>query len=520
MNFIKNLENNVKTTTENGAVAYATTSSKLLDFFYKVSSFRKNPVDYSLFDAAYYQDKAMALRFLLFLRDVREGMGERDTFRKLLLHLTEIDMPISNRFLYIVDLPEFGRWDDYIYLFANTKYEGLKRYIAGILQETLDDDLYNYSNGKPYSLLAKWMPSINTSSNKTVAVGNELRKYFRMSPSQYRKTLSKLRKGLDVLEVKLSSNKWDKVDYSHVPSLANIKYKNSFLRHDGDRRTEYLNDAACGKKKINANSMFLYDIIHAYEKDICFMNFEKKIPPVDNTLENLWASQNKPKTFADTLVVRDGSGSMTSRVSKNVSAMEIGDSIALYCAKNNTGVFKDKIMAFSNNPKMITVNCNTLRDNIEKLIKNTECSTTNVESVFDLILKTAKKCNARQADMPKNVLIISDMQFNSAMCDKDAFGFPLRNQNIQEDDTLFENIEKKYNACGYELPKLIFWNVSCYNDGTVPIQSSRNGVILLSGFSKELVDMICCSDLDPYKALCRQLNKPRYDIVEEIFKYC
>ena len=516
MNFIENLENNVKTTTENGAVAYATTGSKLLDFFYKVSSFRKNPVDYSLFEEAYYQDKAMTLRFLLFLRDVREGMGERDTFRKLLLHLTEIDMPISNRFLYTVDLPEYGRWDDYIYLFANTKYEGLKRYIAGVLQETLDNDLYNYSNGKPYSLLAKWMPSINTSSKKTVAVGNELRKYFRMSPSQYRKTLSKLRKGLDVLEVKLSSNKWDKVDYSHVPSLANIKYKDSFFRHDGVRRIKYLNDVASGKKKINANSMFLYDIIHAYEKDVDLNGYY--VPPVDDTLENLWASQKKPKTFADTLVVRDGSGSMTLRVSKNVSAMEIGDSIALYCAKNNTGVFKDKIMAFSNNPKMITVNCNTLRDNIEKLMKNTECSTTNVESVFDLILKTAKKYNATQSDMPNNVLIISDMQFNTAMCDKDEFGFPLRNQNIQEDDTLFENIEKKYNACGYELPKLIFWDVSCYNDGTVPIQSSRNGVILLSGFSKELVDMVCCSDLDPYKALCRQLNKPRYNVVEEIFK--
>ena len=518
MNFIENLENNVKTTTENGAVAYATTGSKLLDFFYKVSSFRKNPVDYLLFDEAYYQDKAMTLRFLLFLRDVREGIGERDTFRKLMLHLTEIDAQIADKFLYIVNLSEYGRWDDYIYLFANTKDESLKRYIAAILQKTLDDDLYNYSNGKSYSLLAKWMPSINTSSKKTVAVGNELRKYFRMSPSQYRKTLSKLRKGLDVLEVKLSSNKWDNVDYSHVPSLANIKYKDSFLKHDFDRRTKYLNDVSCGKKKINANSMFLYDIIHAYEKDADSNGHY--VPPVDGTLENLWASQKKSKTFADTLVVRDGSYSMTERVSKNVSAMEIGDSIALYCAKNNTGVFKDKIMAFSNNPKMITVNCSTLRDNIEKLMKNTECSTTNVESVFDLILKTAKKCNARQADMPKSVLIISDMQFNAAMCDEDAFGFPLYNQNIQEDDTLFENIEKKYNACGYELPKLIFWNVSCYNDGTVPIQSSRNGIILLSGFSKELVDMVCCSDLDPYKALCKQLNKPRYDVVEEIFKYC
>ena len=516
MNFIENLENNVKTTTENGAVAYVTTGSKLLDFFYKVSSFRKNPVDYSLFDEAYYQDKAMTLRFLLFLRDVRQGMGERDTFRKLLLHLTEIDIPISNRFLYTVDLPEFGRWDDYIYLFANTKYDDFKRYIAGVLQEQLYDDLYNYSNGNPYSLLAKWMPSINTSSKKTVAVGNELRKYFRMSPSQYRKTLSKLRKGLDVLEVKLSSNKWDKVDYSHVPSLANIKYKDSFLKHDFARRNEYLIDVASGKKKINANSMFLYDIVHAYEKTADFSGCY--MIPVDNTLENLWNSQKKPKTFVDTLVVRDGSGSMTVNVSKNVSAMEIGDSIALYCAKNNTGVFKDKIMTFSYNPKIVTVNCKTLHDNIEKLMKNTECSTTNVESVFDIILETAKKCNATQADMPKNILIISDMQFNAAMRKTDRFGFLLSNQNIQADDAVFEHIEKKYKDCGYELPKLIFWNVSCYDDGIVPIQGLRNGLILLSGFSKELVDMICCNELDPYKALCKKLNSPRYDVVEEIFK--
>ena len=516
MNFIENLENNVKTTTENGAVAYATTGSKLLDFFYKVSSFRKNPVDYSLFDEAYYQDKAMALRFLLFLRDVRGGMGERDTFRKLLLHLTEIDAQIADKLLYIINLSEYGRWDDYIYLFANTKYVGLKRYIAAILKKTFNDDWNHYINGEPYSLLAKWMPSINTSSKKTVEVGNELRKYFRMSPSQYRKTLSKLRKGLDVLEVKLSSNKWDKVDYSHVPSLANIKYKDSFLRHDGDRRTKYLNDVACGKKKINANSMFLYDIIHAYEKDADSNGYY--VPPVDDTLENLWESQKKPKTFVDTLVVRDGSSSMTLHVSKNVSAMEIGDSIALYCAKNNTGVFKDKIMAFSNNPKMITVNCNTLRDNIEKLMKNTDCSTTNVESVFDLILKTAKKCNAKQEDMPKNILIISDMQFNAVMRKEDRFGFPLNNQNVQEDETLFEHIEKKYIDCGYELPKLIFWNVSCYDDGIVPIQGLRNGLILLSGFSKELVDMVCCNELDPYKALCKKLNSPRYDVVEEIFE--
>lgn len=516
MNFIKNLENNVKTTTENGAVAYATSGNKLLDFFYKVSSFRKNPVDYSLFDEAYSQDKTMALKFLLFLRDIREGMGERDTFRKLMLHLTEIDSHIADKFLYMVDLPEFGRWDDYIYLFANTKDESLKRYIAGVLQEELDDDLYNYNNGEPYSLLAKWMPSINTSSKKTVAVGNELREYFRMSPSQYRKTLSKLRKGLDVLEVKLSSNKWDKVDYSHVPSLANIKYKDSFLKHDFDRRTEYLINVASGKDKINANSMFLYDIIRAYKNKASLMNIRLK--PVDNTLESLWESQKKPRTFADTLVVRDGSGSMELEVSKNVSAMEIGDSIALYCAKNNTGIFKDKIMTFSYTPKIVTVNCNTLHDNIAKLLKNTDCTTTNIESVFDLILETAKKCKAKQEDMPKNILIISDMQFNAAMRKADGFRFTLNNQNVQEDDTLFEHIKKKYNDCGYELPKLIFWNVSCYNGGIVPIQSLRNGLILLSGFSKELVDMICCSDLDPYKALCRQLNNPRYKIVEEIFK--
>ena len=517
MNFIEQLENNVKTTTENGAVAYATTGNKLLDFFYKVPSFRKNSVDYSLFEEAYSKDNIMALKFILFLRDIRGGIGERDAFRNLMLYLIDNHRKDAIKIIKKINLSEFGRWDDYVYIFTKTKDKDIKLYIADILQQRIHLDLFLCYEEQSYSLLAKWMPSINTSSKETVAAGHELRKYFRMSPKQYRKTLSELRKGLDVLEIKASSNEWDKVDYSRVPSLANIKYRNAFIKHDFNRRQEYLIDVSSGKNKINANSMFLYDIVHAYEKNNSTYTFYTvaELEPVDSTLENLWEAQEKPTSFTDTLVVRDGSGSMTTRVSKNISAMEIGDSIALYCAKNNTGIFKDKIMTFSNSPKILTVNCNTLHDNLEKLLKNTECSTTNVEAVFDLILDTAKKCNAKQEDMPKNVLIISDMQFNMAMRKMGGYGCESDNE---DDITLFENIENKYNACGYELPKLIFWNVSCYEDRIVPMQSSSNGLILLSGFSKELVDMVCCSELDPYKALCRQLNKKRYKIVEEIFR--
>ena len=90
----------------------------------------------------------------------------------------------------------------------------------------------------------------------------------------------------------------------------------------------------------------------------------------------------------------------------------------------------------------------SLADKLTYLRKHDDCSSTNVEGVFNLVLDTAVKNNATQDDMPKSILLVTDCEFN----------FQLRSNSA--DETLFENIEKKYKDAGYELPRLIFWNVN------------------------------------------------------------
>ena len=167
-------------------------------------------------------------------------------------------------------------------------------------------------------------------------------------------------------------------------------------------------------------------------------------------------------------------------------------------------------------------NCSTLLDKIKLAKKNTDCGTTNIYKVFKLILDTAISKNMKQEDMPKRVLILSDMEFNSygyGICFSEfetESMFHKNNINLY-DKTLFENIEREFNEHGYKLPKLVFWNLASRTN-TIPLKESENGVALVSGFSPTTLNMVMSNKLDPYEILLEQLNSERYDMVETILK--
>lgn len=408
MNFVNELEKNEKVLTENGAVSYKTSGSKLVDLNFGIPKYRKE-ADLELFNLAYCEDKALALKWLLFLRDVRGGAGERKSFREFTLFFFNTSSQVAYKFLEVVPIAEYGRWDDVIWLWDRVKNPSIRLKLSDIICSQLWEDLKLMKEGKPISLLAKWMPSISTSSKETCALANRLAKYvLGVSPKEYRKTLSKLRKYLKVVETKISANEWSEVDYNTVPSGANLKYAHAFMNHDRERRQEYLESLRNGEAKINANALFLHDIVHKYTEDFGWY-WNNNHVDVDDTLEALWNAQEKVEGFANTLVVRDGSGSMTVTVSGNTTAMDIGDALTLYCAENNTGIYKNKFVTFASNAEVIDIsNDITLLDELKHLRNHTDCTTTNIEGVFNLILDTAKKTKATQEDLPKNVLIISD----------------------------------------------------------------------------------------------------------------
>ena len=485
--------------TENGAYGFKTTKNKLVDLNFILASLRwaDEDVIIKFFKAAYNQYPEYTLKWLFFARDIRCGIGERRFFRVCMNWLYDNHPEVVKSILNKV--AEFGRWDDVIYLArVDGKYNELNKFIVNYVCEQLEKDIQAKENNKPVSLLAKWMPSNNTSSKETVKYAIFYQKQLGYSPKQYRKTLSSLRAYLDVVERKMSANQWDEVKYSAVPSKAMLNYRRAFENHDGERYIQYIEDVKAGKQKINAAALFPYEIVHAYVGNALSPVDVLDESGINETLEQQWKAL--PELFTeDTLVVRDGSGSMQWGMG-SVIPLDVSTALAIYTAQHNKGRFKDTFITFSEEAKLIKLEGKTLYDNLMKVYEEDECTNTNIFNVFDLILQTAVKGNFSQEDIPRNVVIISDMEF-------DANSHTCRDETRRQ--RLFDRIEQKYNEHGYKLPKLIFWNVSS-RTGTIPTIRNENGLTLVSGFSVNVLKMISSDELDPWLALKEVLDSERY----------
>ena len=499
---LKNELNNEKQLTENWATGYKTSGHALLDINYKTSSLRNcgegQIID--LFVDAFNENKLLALKWLFFLRDARGGMGERRAFRVILRYLANCHPCIVEALMDLI--PEYGRYDDLWGLLDTDLRYSLIHYI----QKRLLLDCALMEAGSNVSLLAKWLPSATTSSKESRKYASMIYHDLNLSKTEYRKMLKKLRDYIDVVESKMSRNEWSDIEYSQVPSKANILYRNAFMRHDKERRTEYLESLQKGETKINSSVNYPHDIVHAYGVSVPPYWLRKSndtSTKVDETLEQLWKSLPDYGSLDEgTIVVADGSGSMTVRVGNSkVEALEVANSLAIYFSERLKGEFKDKYITFSENPRLVDLSkCSTLRDKIAEALRHSEVANTNIYRVFKLIIDVAIKNKYSQEDLPKSILILSDMEFD---CGTEGC-----------DQTLFEAISEEYEKHGYKLPRLVFWNL-CSRTGTIPIKENPLGVALVSGFSPAITDMVLSGELDPYKCLVDKLNSDRYAPVEE-----
>lgn len=509
MSFMNAMQNTLNdefnvSVSENGALGYRTSGKELLDLNFAVASLRgaSEQAIVEKFTKAFFEDKILAMKWLFFARDARGGLGERRLFRIVLKSLIENNpemvIPVINL------IPEYGRYDDLWCLLDNQESA---KVVYNIVEEQLIEDLHNMKGNKPISLLAKWLPSPNASSEKTKKYAKQIYKTFGLTEREYRQILSRLRKYLDVVEVKMSAKNWSEIRYEAVPSRANLIYNGAFLRNDEERRREYLGRLEKGETKINASTLYPHDIVHKYSG-----RYHK-----DATIEALWkALPDTVQGCGNTIVVADGSGSMTCNIGGNtrVTALEVANALAIYFAEHSSGEFKDKYITFSERPQLVDFsNANSLYDKLRIAITHNECANTNIEKVFDLILTTAIKHNMSQKDMPKNVLIISDMEFDSCATSGDSNRWS-RNKPNQR---LFDVIAKRYTDAGYQLPRLVFWNVNS-RTGTIPVKENDLGVALVSGFSVNIVKMVMSGNTDPYECLLETLNSERYAPVEDALK--
>ena len=498
------------TLTENSAVMYATTGKELVDMNFKVASYR-NMSEASIasdFSKAYYENPIDAVRWLFFVRDIRgNGLGERRLFRVCMRWLVQFNPKFVINI--VPHIAEFGRYDDIFSMLGHDK--DVDDAIFTLIKTQIKEDVKNMEQNKSISLMAKWLPSINTSSFKTRELARYIVNGMHSSEKSYRKVLSSLRRYLDVVEVKISANEWEDVDYNTVPSQANLKYAYAFLKHDTERRYEYIQNLKSGsnRAKINANVLFPYEVVTAYMAN-CewdynhYGHYGYYIKNKDDVLEEIWKNLPSMNINKNILVVADGSGSMCSGVSGHTTALDVANSLAIYISEHNTGEFKNKYITFSDKPQFVDfTNAKSLFEKINIALEHDEIANTNIEKVFNLILNTAIDNNYTQDDMPENIVIISDMEFDMAI-DKKV------------DTTLFDGLKESYNEAGYKMPKLVFWNVNSRTNG-IPVQENELGVALVSGFSTTILNMVLSDRLDPAEILHEAIYNERYHIVEAIY---
>lgn len=508
--FTKKLEDAIGnvSVTENGAIGYATSGKAILDMNFKISSYRNRTAAEIVndFKRSLEDTPRVALKWLFFARDVRGGAGERRLFR-ICMNWLATEMPdLVKEFVPII--ADYGRYDDVLEL-ANVS--ALRNDVAKFVWTTLTQDMANYNQKKSISLLAKWMPSENASSPATKAAARKWINLLGLTPKVYRKMLSKLRAYIDVIEVKMSNNDWNEIDYEAVPSKANLNYKEAFMRHDADRRQSYLNALQKGEAKINASTLFPHEIFTKVDRAVC--SYYRTTEDI-TALEAMWkALPDYVKGNGSTICVRDGSGSMTSSVGGDTSALDVASALSVYFAERCTGAFKDKFITFSSCPRLVDMSgCKTLAEKAKLLRRYNECDNTNIEAVFNLILDLAVRNRMAQKDLPQSILILSDMEFDS--CTRSSWygnGFNAPSAK------LFDEIKRRYERAGYKLPRLIFWNINSRTN-TVPLIQNDLGVALVSGFSAAIVKMVLSGKLDPFECLVETLDSKRYDAVEAAIK--
>ena len=491
MNFMELLEKQTNVAiTENGAIGYKTTFNPLLDFNFKVPSYRYLPTQSLEAEIknliANTTDFESFYRYLFFLRDVRGGMGERRIFRETLRLLALKGRQEVKALIPLV--ADYGRFDDLFSLKGTPFEEDMVDYI----KSTYLSDLMSMSTGKKVTLLAKWLPSINASCKETRNLAKWFMGHFKESPKSYRQHLSSLRKYANVVENQISRGDFASIVYESVPSKANLRYADLFMKMDRERRCKFLEQVAKGEKKLKSSTLFPQDIISRVR--------QRQMSATE--LQSLWSGLRDFGDIRNVLVVVDVSGSMYSPVDSNTVALDASVGLGAYFAERNTGAFKDKIVTFSEKPELVDLSaCDNIVDKYNYMCKANWGMSTNIEAVFDLVLETAKANKCSQEEIP-SILIISDMEFNAC-------------SRHREYD--FETISQKFKDCGYSLPKLSFWNVAGRTN-TIPVIQNELGVALISGYSPASIGAVMSAKFDPYQALLDCINVERYDKVAETIK--
>lgn len=481
LDFLKKEANSTKT--ENGAETYISSTSHCVDLFGSIGALRSADNDdiISRFIKAYIEAPDIAMKILFYARDVRGGLGERRVFNIIINYLAK---NYKNSVIKNIDyIPEFGRFDDLLSLLGTNCQTEMIELISKQLNEDLEAMKQKKEN---ISLLAKWLPSINASNKTTISNAKIISKLLAMKYENYRKTLSSLRKYINIIENPLREKNYT-FEYEKQPSKALFKYRRAFIRNDNERYLDFISKAKNGEVVLKTNSLYPYDVIRS-----CRNSDESERAVLDAT----WNSFSDYTNNSNAIAVIDGSGSMYN--CGDPLPIDVAMSLGIYFAEKNKGPFYNHFITFSENPRLIEIKGETIFDKVEYCESFNEIANTNIQKVFELILNVAVKNKVPQNELPSTIYIISDMEFDYC--------------TLNPSQTIFENAKQEYKHNGYVLPNVVFWNVQSRQQ-QVPVTKNELGVALVSGASPRIFNMVISNKLNPYDYMIETLSQERYSMI-------
>ena len=459
--------------TENGMATNSSSLNFCVDLFFTIGAMRGQDKERLIrnFSLAFNEDPTRAMKILFWARDVREGAGERQIFKDILVYLVENQSESLKKNIGLIS--EYGRWDDLLVL-AGTNLE----------EEAFSQ--IQIAIGAGNGLCAKWMPRKGTMAQR-------LREFMNMSPKQYRKTLVNL---TNVVETKMCANQWEAIEYGKLPSLASARYQKAFWKRDGERYKLYVEKLTKGEEKINAGAVYPYDVTKSLErgnKDVA--NAQWKALP--NFMEG---------STERVLPVVDVSGSMMTGAAGNgnVSCMDVSISLGLYISERNEGAFKDAFITFSAEPQLQILK-GTLNERFLQLRRADWGYNTDLQKVFTLILDQAVKNNVPESEMPTKILVLSDMEFDAAIHSSSVFS-----SNTQWSPTAQQMIQKMFGDAGYKMPEIVYWNIQSRGEN-IPVSFNESGTALVSGFSPSILKSLLKGEIvSPQQIMDETILSERY----------
>lgn len=494
--FIKNLNDFTNySKTENGALTHTTTTSALYDLFAFGAAYRtRNDEDcILLFKNAYEEDPLYALKCLFYIRNCRGGQGERRFFRVCYAWLAKYDPETASSNLN--EIVKFGRWDDIIDICLNWSVDLVFKTKA---LEFIKAQFVKDIQSETPSLLAKWLPSENASSQTTKFNANTIRKYLNMTHKEYRKTLSILRKRINVLERLMSSNDWKSIEFDKIPSKAGFNYRHAFLNHP-EIAEQYATFIRNKNTKVNVKTLYPYEIVKQ-----AIYNWNKSLDDPDRQMiEKYW--KNLPDYLegkdCKILCVIDTSASMYGQ------PINVAISLGMYCAERITGPFANQYISFSRQPKFIKIEGVDFVDKVHRIYKTNLCQNTNLIATFELLREAAVHC-INKNDIPDNIIVISDMEIDVG-CEINNLNTRSHRTELTSILTEMEQEREKWRAEGLKMPHLTYWNVNARHENILDLGSD---VSYVSGMSPILFKQILTCKTG-YDLMIETLKDPIYDSI-------